>query len=230
MRAMILAAGRGERMRPLTDSMPKPLLPVGGKPLIQFHIDALAASGVRDIVINLAWLGSRIKSALGDGSAQGVRLHYSDEGDGALETGGGIFNALPLLGKQPFLVVSGDVWTDYPLARLAARLAPEDLAHFVLVHNPEYHRRGDFGLRDGRVIDDGERLTYANIGVFRPEFFAGCEPGKFPLAPLMRKRIQEGRVSGEFHAGRWFNLGTPAQLAQLDASLTDQQAGRADSR
>jgi len=227
---MILAAGRGERMRPLTDSMPKPLLPVGGKPLIQFHIDALAASGVRDIVINLAWLGSRIKSALGDGSAQGVRLHYSDEGDGALETGGGIFNALPLLGKQPFLVVSGDVWTDYPLARLAARLAPEDLAHFVLVHNPEYHRRGDFGLRDGRVIDDGERLTYANIGVFRPEFFAGCEPGKFPLAPLMRKRIQEGRVSGEFHAGRWFNLGTPAQLAQLDASLTDQQAGRADSR
>jgi len=227
---MILAAGRGERMRPLTDSMPKPLLPVGGKPLIQFHIDALAASGVRDIVINLAWLGSRIKSALGDGSAQGVRLHYSDEGDAALETGGGIFNALPLLGKQPFLVVSGDVWTDYPLARLAARLAPEDLAHFVLVHNPEYHRRGDFGLRDGRVIDDGERLTYANIGVFRPEFFAGCEPGKFPLAPLMRKRIQEGRVSGEFHAGRWFNLGTPAQLAQLDASLTDQQAGRADSR
>jgi len=221
---MILAAGRGERMRPLTDSVPKPLLPVGGKPLIQFHIDALAASGVRDIVINLAWLGSRIREALGDGSARGMHLHYSDEGDVALETGGGIFNALPLLGKQPFLVVSGDVWSDYPLGQLASRLAPDDLAHFVLVHNPEYHRRGDFGLREGRVIDDGERLTYANIGVFRPEFFAGCEAGKFPLAPLMRQRIQEGRVSGEFYAGRWFNLGTPRQLAELDESLKNERS------
>ena len=220
---MILAAGRGERMRPLTDTVPKPLLPVGGKPLIQFHIDALAASGVRDIVVNLAWLGGRIRDALGDGSARGVHLHYSDEGDAALETGGGIFNALPLLGEQPFLVVSGDVWSDYPLGQLASRLGPDDLAHFVLVHNPEYHRRGDFGLRDGRVIDDGERLTYANIGVFRPEFFAGCESGKFPLAPLMRKRIQEGRVSGELHAGRWFNLGTPRQLAELDAALSKQR-------
>lgn len=218
-RAMILAAGRGERMRPLTDSVPKPLLPVGGKPLIQFHIDALAASGVVDIVINLAWLGARIRDALGDGAASGVRLHYSDEGDAALETGGGIFNALPLLGSEPFIVVSGDVWSDYPLGQLVSRLGSKDLAHFVLVANPEYHRRGDFGLRDGRMVDDGERHTYANIGVFRPEFFDGCEAGKFPLAPLMRERIKAGQVSGEFYAGRWFNLGTPAQLAELDQSL-----------
>jgi MurNAc alpha-1-phosphate uridylyltransferase len=219
MKAMILAAGRGERMRPLTDSVPKPLLPVGGKPLIRFHIDALAAGGVRDIVINLAWLGAKVRDALGDGSASAVSIRYSDEGDAALETGGGIFNALPLLGDEPFIVVSGDVWSDYALGQLTSRLRPGDLAHFVLVPNPEYHRRGDFGLRDGRIIDDGERLTYANIGVFRREFFAGCTAGKFPLAPLMRERIREGRVSGEFHCGRWFNIGTPAQLAELDRDL-----------
>jgi len=223
MRAMILAAGRGERMRPLTDTVPKPLLPVAGKPLIQYHIDALAAGGVRDIVINLAWLGSKIRDALGDGSASGVRIHYSDESDAALETGGGIVNALPLLGDRPFIVVSGDVWSDYPLKQLPTRLQPGDLAHFTMVANPEYHRRGDFGLRDGRVADDGERLTYANIGVFRPEFFAGAPAGKFPLAPLMRERIRAGRVSGEIYAGRWFNIGTPAQLAELDASLRQER-------
>ena len=225
MKAMILAAGRGERMRPLTDSVPKPLLPAGGKPLIRFHIDALAASGVCDIVINIAWLGEKIRDALGDGSGYGACIHYSDEGDEALETGGGIFNALPLLGEQPFVVVSGDVWSDYPLGQLASRLGENDLAHFVLVRNPDYHRRGDFGLRDGRVVDDGERLTYANIGVFRPEFFAGCKAGKFPLAPVMRERIREGRVSGEFHAGRWFNLGTPTQLSELDEILKKERRG-----
>lgn len=219
MRAMILAAGRGERMRPLTDTTPKPLLAVGGKPLIQFHVDALAASGVRDIVINLAWLGHKIRVALGDGSTHGVRIHYTEEGDAALETGGGIFNALPLLGADPFIVVSGDVWSDFPVAELASRVRGDDLAHFVLVRNPDYHPRGDFGLRDGRVIDDGERFTYANIGVFRPEFFAGCKAGKFPLAPLMKQRIGEGRVSGEYYTRRWFNIGTPTQLAELDASL-----------
>jgi len=223
MKAMILAAGRGERMRPLTDTVPKPLLPVAGKPLIQFHIDALAAGGVRDIVINLAWLGSKIRDALGDGSASGVRIQYSDEGDAALETGGGIVNALPLLGDRPFIVVSGDVWSDYPLEQLLTRLQPSDLAHFAMVSNPEYHRRGDFGVRDGRVVDDGERLTYANIGVFRPEFFAGSPAGKFPLAPLMRERIHAGRVSGEIYAGRWFNIGTPAQLAELDTSLRQER-------
>lgn len=228
MKAMILAAGRGERMRPLTDTMPKPLLPVGGKPLIQFHIEALAACGVQDIVINLAWHGALLRQALGDGARLGVRLQYSDEGDAALETGGGVFNALPLLGDAPFIVVSGDVWSDYPLRWLLSRLKGADLAHFVLVHNPDYHKRGDFGLRDDRLIDDGERLTYANIGVFHPEFFADCKPGRFALAPVMRERIREGRVSGELFVGHWFNLGTPAQLAELDTLLktrTDAPGG-----
>jgi N-acetyl-alpha-D-muramate 1-phosphate uridylyltransferase len=219
MKAMILAAGRGERMRPLTDSMPKPLLPVGGKPLIQYHIEALAACGVLDIVVNLAWQGSMLRKTLGDGSQFGVRLQYSDEGDAALETGGGVFNALPLLGAAPFIVVSGDVWSDYPLSWLLSRLQGDDLAHFVLVHNPDYHKRGDFGLREDRVTDDGERLTYANIGVFHPAFFAGCQAGRFALAPVMRQRIAEGKVSGELFTGRWFNLGTPAQLTQLDQTL-----------
>lgn len=224
MKAMILAAGRGERMRPLTDTMPKPLLPVGGKPLIQFHIEALAACGVQDIVINLAWHGALLREALGDGSRLGVRLQYSDEGDAALETGGGVFKALPLLGDAPFIVVSGDVWSDYPLGWLLSRLKGEDVAHFVLVHNPDYHKRGDFGLRDDRLTDDGERLTYANIGVFHPAFFAGCKSGRFSLAPVMRERIREGRVSGELFVGRWFNLGTPAQLAELDALLRTRTA------
>jgi MurNAc alpha-1-phosphate uridylyltransferase len=220
MKAMILAAGRGERMRPLTDVTPKPLLPVGGKPLIQYHIEGLVAAGTRDIVINLAWLGSAIRTTLGDGSRFGVRLHYSDEGDHALETGGGIYQALPLLGSEPFIVVSGDVWSDYPLRWLASRLAPDDVAHFVMVHNPDYHRRGDFGLREERIVDDGERLTYANIGVFTPAFFAGCKPGRFALAPVMRKHIAQGRVSGELFPGRWFNIGTPAQLAEIDQLLS----------
>jgi MurNAc alpha-1-phosphate uridylyltransferase len=220
MKAMILAAGRGERMRPLTDTVPKPLLPVGGKALIQHHIEALVAAGVLDIVINLAWLGSAIRASLGDGSRFGARLQYSDEGDHALETGGGIYQALPLLGSEPFIVVSGDVWSDYPLGWLTSRLAPNDLGHFVMVHNPDYHRRGDFGLRDERVIDDGERLTYANIGVFTPKFFADCKPGRFPLAPLMREHIAQGRISGELFPGRWFNVGTPAQLAELRRLLT----------
>ncbi len=220
MKAMILAAGRGERMRPLTDTTPKPLLPVGGKPLIQYHIEALVAAGTRDIVVNLAWLGSAIRNALGDGSRFGARLQYSDEGEIALETGGGIYQALPLLGSEPFIVVSGDVWSDYPLRWLTSRLRQGDLAHFVMVHNPDYHRRGDFGLRDERIIDDGERLTYANIGVFTPAFFAGCKPGRFPLAPVMREHIARGRVSGELFGGRWFNIGTPAQLAELNRQLS----------
>lgn len=219
MKAMILAAGRGERMRPLTDRLPKPLLPVAGKPLIQFHIEALAANGVRDIVINLAWRGAMIRNALGDGVRYGVRIHYSDEGDAALETGGGILQALSLLGEEPFIVVSGDVWTDYPLQQLPSHLDHQDVAHFVLVHNPDYHRHGDFGLREGRVIDAGERLTYANIGVFRPQFFSGYPPGRFALEPVMRERIRGGHVSGELYLGNWFNLGTPEQLAELDQRL-----------
>lgn len=222
MRAMILAAGRGERMRPLTDVTPKPLLPVAGKPLIQYHIESLAAAGVREIVINLAWQGAQLREALGDGSRFGVTIAYSDEGDAALETGGGIFNALPLLGSAPFLVVSGDVWTDYPLLQAAAHLAADDIAHFVVVPNPDFYERGDFGLRQGRVTEDAERYTYANIGVFRAEFFGGRRPGRFPLAPLMYEWIGKGRVGGELYRGRWYNIGTPAQLEQLDRQLRGQ--------
>lgn len=220
MRAMILAAGRGERMRPLTDHTPKPLLPVAGKPMIQYHIEALAAAGVAEIVINLAWLGERIRAALGNGSRFGVSIRYSDEGDAALETGGGVFKALPLLagatGKDAFIVVSGDVFTEYPLAEGMKKLSAGDVAHFVLVPNPDFHTRGDFGLAGTRLVDAGERYTYANIGVFRPEFFAGCQPGKFPLAPLMFAWIRRQRISGELYRGAWHNVGTPQQLQQLD--------------
>lgn len=220
MRAMILAAGRGERMRPLTDASPKPLLVAGGKPLIEYHIEAFAAAGIRDIVINLAWKGAMLREALGEGGRFGVSLHYSDEGAEALETGGGILNALPLLGGEPFIVVSGDVWTRFPIRSLKERLASSDLAHLVLVPNPAFHPRGDFSLRAGRLGSaTDERYTYANIGVFHPSFFEGCEPGRFPLAPMIRRRIEEGRVSGELYSGAWRNIGTPDQLAELDREL-----------
>lgn len=223
MRAMILAAGRGERMRPLTDNAPKPLLSVGGKALVQYHLEALAEAGIRQIVINLAWKGRMIRDALGDGAAFGAKIQYSDEGDAALDTGGGVFNALPLLGDEPFLVVSGDIWTDYDFATCMDRLAADDIAHFVLAPNPPFHTRGDFALKDGRVVDaNAARLTYANIGVFRPAFFGGCTPGKFPLAPLMHHWAAAGRVSGELHASHWRNIGTPEQLAELDHELRRQ--------
>lgn len=219
MRAMILAAGRGERMRPLTDSRPKPLLEVGGKPLIQYHLDALALAGIRDIVINLAWQGELIRGALGDGERFGVRIRYSEEPQGALETGGGILAALPLLGPDPFLVISGDIWTEFPLGSCIGRLAGADVAHFVLVPNPDFHAQGDFGLESGRLLDRAPRHTYANIGVLRADFFAGRLPGRFAVAPLMFDWIRQGRVSGELYRGRWHNLGTPTQLTQLDAEL-----------
>lgn len=207
-------------MRPLTDDMPKPLLNAGGKPLIQYHIEALADCGVRDIVINVAWQGALLKERLGDGKRFGVRLLYSDEGERALETGGGILNALPLLGTEPFIVVSGDIWTAFPFSSLRNCLADNDLAHFVLVPNPSFHTRGDFSLHGGRVgNDEGERFTYANIGVFRRAFFEGCEPGRFPLVPVMRRRIAERRVSGELYLGPWRNIGTPSQLAELQDDL-----------
>jgi N-acetyl-alpha-D-muramate 1-phosphate uridylyltransferase len=219
MRAMILAAGRGERMRPLTDTRPKPLLEVGSKPLIQYHLEALGQAGIRDIVINLAWQGELIRRALGDGKRFGVQIRYSDEPEGALETGGGILAALPLLGPGPFLVISGDIWSDFALASCIDRLAADDVAHFVVVPNPGFHAQGDFGLESGRLVDRAPRFTYANIGVLRAEFFAGRRPGRFALAPLMFEWIRQGRVSGELFRGRWHNLGTPMQLAQLDAQL-----------
>lgn len=217
MKAMILAAGRGERMRPLTDHTPKPLLVVGGKPLIVHHILRLRDAGYTELVINHAWLGEQLPAALGDGSGHGVHITWSPEGE-ALETGGGIHRALPLLGDAPFLVVNGDVWTDYPYARL--RHAPTGLAHLVLVANPPQHPQGDFALDHGRVRSDGApRHTFSGIGVYRPELFAGCAPGKFPLAPLLRAAMAGDQVSGELYPGRWYDIGTPERLTALDAAL-----------
>jgi MurNAc alpha-1-phosphate uridylyltransferase len=218
MKAMILAAGRGERMRPLTDHTPKPLLPAGGKPLIVHHIERLAAAGLTDLVINHAHLGAQIEAALGDGGQYGVRIRYSPE-DKALETGGGIFRALARLGPDPFLVINGDVWTDIDLASLG--LAPGDLAHLVLVDNPAHHPTGDFALANGRVFAMGEpRLTFSGVGIYRPELFEDCTPGAFPLAPLLRSAMARGLVSGNHHQGIWIDIGTPQRLADLDRMLS----------
>jgi MurNAc alpha-1-phosphate uridylyltransferase len=219
MKAMILAAGHGTRMRPLTDHTPKPLLQAGGKPLIIWHIEKLVRAGFRDIIINLAWLGWKIPAALGDGSRWNIRLHYSDEQhEGALETAGGIIKALPLLGDQPFLVVNGDVWCDYPC--LPQTLGENDLAHLVLVSNPQHNPCGDFALHDGRVFSNGEsRLTFSGIGYYHPQLFAGLDHGKRPLAPLLREAMQRGQVSGEWFGGDWRDIGTPERLAELDRDL-----------
>jgi MurNAc alpha-1-phosphate uridylyltransferase len=211
---MILAAGRGERLRPLTMQLPKPLLSVRGRPLISWHLAALARAGVREVVINLSWLGEQIRAALGDGAAFGLRIAYSEEGPEPLETGGGIFRALPLLGPGPFLLVNGDVHTDFDPGRL--RRAPEALAHLVLVPNPPHHPRGDFVLADGRIVEHGEpRLTYAGIGLLHPDLFAGCSDGRFPLLPLLRRAIALGRLHGELYSGAWSDVGTPERLAAL---------------
>ncbi len=221
MKAMILAAGRGERMRPLTNRTPKPLLPVGGRPLIEYHLSALAEAGVSEIVINHAWLGKCIEQALGDGSRWAVKLRYSPEQEG-LETGGGILNALPLLGMRPFVVVNGDVWCNYPFSRLPKE--PEGLAHLVLVDNPSHHPDGDFALRSGRVwLNGAPRLTYSGIAVLRPELFESCEPGRFPLAPLLRRAMQDGQVSGEHYRGDWVDVGTPERLKELDRKIAASQ-------
>lgn len=218
MKAMLLAAGRGERMRPLTDTVPKPLLIVGGRPLIAWHLAALARAGIREVVINLSWLGEKLRAALGDGSGYGVSITYSEEGPVALETGGGILSALPLLGPQPFLVVSGDVWTDIDFARV--RLESDALAHLVLIPNPPHHPRGDFGLESGWVVNrDSDRLTYGNVGIYRPEFFAGFAAGRFPLIQPLSRGIDARQVRGELYNGQWCDVGTPVRLAELDQRL-----------
>ena len=219
---MVLAAGRGERMRPLTDAEPKPLLRVGGKRLIEYHLERLARSGFRQIVINTAWLGEQIEAALGDGARFGLAITYSHERPEALETGGGIFNALPLLGSAPFLLVNGDVWTDIDFGALRRDPPQEALAHLVLVRNPPQHARGDFRLENGWVEEgEGLRHTYSGIGIYRPEFFAGCTPGKFPLLPLLRRAIAAHALSGELHQGRWSDIGTVERMRALDAELMD---------
>jgi MurNAc alpha-1-phosphate uridylyltransferase len=221
MKAMILAAGRGERMRPLTDDTPKPLLRAGGKTLIEHLIEALADAGFRDLVINHAHLGAQIEAHLGDGARYGVNIAWSREPEGALETGGGIFRALPLLDDDHFLVVNGDIWTDYPFARIARR--PEGLAHLVLVDNPAHHPEGDFALVSGRVQALGSpRLTFSGIGIYHRDLFRGCSPGRFPLAPLLRACMDRGEVSGEHYAGQWYDIGTTERLAGLDRMLSER--------
>lgn len=217
--AMILAAGRGERMRPLTDQVPKPLLKVAGESLIEHHIRALAKAGIHDLVINHAYRGEQIEHYLGNGEKYDVEIRYSAEGHGkALETGGGIFNALPLLGNSPFLVVNADIWTDYDFSRLQFN---EAAAHLVLVKNPGHNPQGDFVLQDGRVLPEGStRLTYSGIGVYQAELFTGCRPGAFPLAPILREAIRRGRVSGEYFQGRWVDIGTPQRLRQVEQMLS----------
>ncbi len=226
MKVMILAAGRGERMRPLTDHTPKPLLMAGGKPLIVWHLERLAASGFRDVVINHAHLGEQIEAALGDGSRFGLRIQYSPEPPGALETAGGIANALPLLGDKPFLVTNGDVWCDWEFsqARGRAHALADRQAHLVFVDNPPQHAKGDFCL-DGPTVryastGIGPTLTYAGTGVFSPSFFAPVPAGAImKMRPLLDAAIAQNIVSGEHHNGRWVDVGTPERLAELDLEL-----------
>jgi MurNAc alpha-1-phosphate uridylyltransferase len=225
-RAIILGAGRGERMRPLTDSTPKPLLRVGGRPIIEWQVTRLAAAGFRDLVVNHSHLGALIEEALGDGRRLGASIRYSHEAT-ALETAGGVAQALPMLDGEPFVVVSGDIHTAFDYATLAPRM--DDIArdpgrtaaHFVLVDNPSWHAGGDMGLAEGRVTRAGPRLTYGNIAVFHPQLFRDVAPGTWlKLFPWAYRFVDEGRVSGERYGGSWDNIGTPAQLAALDQRLT----------
>jgi len=243
MKALIFAAGKGERMRPLTTHTPKPLLAVGGKPLIVWHLEKLAAIGVREVIVNIAWLADRFPEALGDGSRWNLRLRYSREGTEPLETGGGLLHALPLLRdgaspQAPFLIVNGDIWTDFDFATLPGQ--PEGLAHLVLVDNPPQHPRGDFGLAaDGCVFpypdspasEPLHALTFAGIGIYRPAILDGWRaiigdaagatlaPPRFGLTPLLRAAMERGAIRGQHHAGAWTDVGTPERLAELDARL-----------
>lgn len=232
MKALVFAAGLGERMRPLTDTTPKPLLRAGGKPLIAWHLEKLAALGVEDVVINTSWLAQRFPELLGDGTHWGLRLHYSYEGETPLETGGGMRHALHLLGDSPFIAVNGDIWTDFDFAILPSD--PEGDAHLLLVQNPAHNPHGDFALDSkGLVHSDGpERLTFSGIGIYRACLLqdwqsvigdvagAGEHPPRFKLAPLLRAAMSRGAVSGSRHAGRWTDVGTPQRLEELDRELS----------
>ncbi|TFH76446.1 N-acetylmuramate alpha-1-phosphate uridylyltransferase MurU [Pseudomonas kribbensis] len=219
MKAMILAAGKGERMRPLTLTTPKPLVRAAGVPLIEYHLRALAAAGFSEIVINHAWLGQQIEDYLGDGSQFGLSIRYSPEGE-PLETGGGIFRALPLLGDEAFLVVNGDIWTDYDFSVLHQPIS--GLAHLVLADNPAHHPAGDFSLIGDQVQDgqpDSPTLTYSGIAVLHPQLFDGCTDGAFKLAPLLRKAMADGQVSGERLKGQWVDVGTHERLAEAETLI-----------
>ncbi len=223
MRAMILAAGKGERMRPLTLHTPKPLLAAGGKPLIQHHVEALAAAGVRELVVNHAWLGQQIEDYLGDGARFGVAIQYSREGE-PLETAGGIKRALPLLGDEPFLVVNADVWTDYPLSQLLARPL-QGLMHLVLVDNPPHHPSGDFAIQAGALAPKAAgapSYTFSGLSLMHPALFQGCPEGPHPLKPLLLAAIERGVASAEHYPGAWWDIGTPERLSALDDYLSQR--------
>lgn len=218
MRAMILAAGRGERLRPLTDETPKPLIEVGGKPLIEHHVERLAGAGFRELVVNLSHLGDLIEDTLGNGTRYGVNISYSREPEGALETGGGIVQALDLLGNGPFAVVNGDIFTEYPFSRL--RAVKCERAHLVLVPNPDHNPGGDFSLEGARVRNRGDRMgTYSGIAVYSPVFFDGCERGRFSVVPLLRAAVDDHLVTGEWHRGTWSDVGTVERLEALRATF-----------
>lgn len=232
MKALIFAAGLGERMRPLTLHTPKPLLAVAGKPLIAWHLERLAAIGIREVVINIAWLAERFAPVLGDGSQWGLRLHFVHEGGTPLETGGGILNALPMLGEKPFLVVNGDIWTDFDFATLPAE--PTGIAHLVMVDNPAQHPQGDYRLDEAGLLHhdrDGDCLTYAGIGIYRPSIVddwravirnaPGSErvPPRFSVVPLQKHFMACGQITGQHHRGRWTDVGTVERLQALDAEL-----------
>jgi len=222
---MILAAGRGERMRPLTDKMPKSMLEVSGKPLIQYHVENLVQAGIVDIVINHALFGEQIEACLNDGKALGASIIYSVEGDQPLETAGGIVRALPLLGDKPFVTVNADIWTDFPFQDLLRESdgLPNESAHLILVDNPEHNPEGDFALSDEKVTNQGEpMLTFSGISIFTPEFFKDCSSGSAPLAPILRLAASQGRVTGSHYQGQWQDIGTPDRLSDLRESLDNK--------
>ncbi len=217
--AMILAAGRGERMRPLTESTPKALLEVAGRSLLEHRLEALRDAGIDNVVVNLGWHGEQIAERIGSGAAWGLTVVYSPEGDNILETGGGIHRALPLLGSDPFLVVNADVFTDMPMPR---ELADDAMGHLVMVPTPGHKATGDFDLVEGRIaVAEKPSLTFSGIAVYRPEFFADCEPGRFPLAPMLTEAAQAGRLTGSVYEGLWVDVGTPERLDALNRSLSE---------
>lgn len=222
MRAMILAAGRGERMRPLTDKLPKPMLEISGKPLIQYHVENLVQAGIVDIVINHALFGEQIEAHLGNGKSMGASIVYSAEGNQPQETAGGIVKALSLLGDKPFVTVNADIWTDFPFQNLlcVSEGLSDHSAHLILVNNPEHNSKGDFALSDEKVLNQGEpMLTFSGISVFTPEFFKDCSSGSIPLAPMLRLAVSQGWVTGSHYQGRWQDIGTPERLSELQQSL-----------
>lgn len=220
MKAMILAAGRGERLRPHTDITPKPLIQVGQHRLIEYHLLNLARAGIEDVIINISWLADQIRDTLGDGRNYSINISYSDEGEEALETAGGIINALPLLDTAPFIIINGDIWCDYDVTALASKQLDQE-AHLVLVTNPEHNTGGDFAIENGLISNNGkDMLTYSGIGLYSAEFFAGTQPGKRALAPILRRKAEENKISGEFYNGKWIDIGTIERLAQLRSFLS----------